>query len=262
MDKGKGKYEKTLLFIALIVLITSVFSGCDLIVDFLYGGNDGVSDGTFNYKLNEQKNGLIVTYVGDGSDTELVIPRRFMGLPVTEIGWIAFFECSNLTSITIPDSVTSIGDYAFSGCYRLVEVINHSSLNIIAGASNYGEVALYAKEVHSGESKIANYNDYLFYTYDGINYLFDYIGDDTELTFPENYNGENYVINSYAFYGHNSLVSITIPDSVTSIGDDAFFGCSTLSDIYYTGSEGQWAKINIGENEVPEYSTIHYNYVP
>ena len=158
--------------------------------------------------------------------TELVIPNC-----VTSIGNYAFYNCDSLTSITIPDSVTSIGSYAFYGCDKLVEVINKSSLNITAGSSNYGYVAYYAKEVHGDTTKIVNQNDYLFYTYGGVNYLIGYVGTNTELILPESYNGQNYEIYKYAFYGCSSLTSITIGNGVTSIGDDAFAYCSSLTSI-------------------------------
>ena len=154
-----------------------------------------------------------------------------IGDSVTRIGEYAFYSCDSLTSITIPDSVTSIGNYAFEYCYTLVEVINQSSLNIEAGSEDYGEVGYYAIEVHQGESKIVNYNDYLFYTYNGVNYLLGYIGTDAELTLPESYNGEDYEIYKYAFRNCTSLTSITIPDSVTSIGNYAFSYCTRLTSI-------------------------------
>ena len=81
---------------------------------------------------------------------------------VTEIGSYAFYNCSGLTSVIIGNSVTEIGNSAFNGCYKLVEIINHSSLNLTAGSEENGYVAYYAKEVHTGTSKIVNVNDYLF----------------------------------------------------------------------------------------------------
>jgi hypothetical protein len=71
----------------------------------------------------------------------------------------------------------------------------------------------------------------LFYTHEGVNYLLSYIGNETNLTLPESYNGENYVIFRNAFYANSEVTSITIPDSVTSIYNLAFNSCSGLTSI-------------------------------
>ena len=174
-----------------------------------------------------------VTSIGDSAFsgctglTSVTIPDS-----VTSIGSYAFYDCTGLTSVTIPDSVTSIGSSAFYGCYKLVEVINNSSLSITKGSSDNGCVAYYALNVkEGGNSKVVNQDGYLFYTYNSVNYLLGYVGTETELTLPNNYNGQNYQIYKYAFWCCSDLTSITIPDSVTSIGDWAFLGCTGLTSI-------------------------------
>ena len=62
------------------------------------------------------RDSYMVEGIGTCTDTNLVIPSRYKGLPVTSIRDLAFFGCTNLTSVTIPDSVTSIGSSAFGGC--------------------------------------------------------------------------------------------------------------------------------------------------
>ena len=235
-------------------------------------------------KVVNQDGYLFYTYGGVnyllgycGNQTELVLPENYNG-EAYQIYQYAFYKCSSLTSVVIPDSVTSIGYQAFYNCYKLVEVINKSSLKISKGSSDQGYVAYYALEVHDGESKVVNQDGYLFYTYDGVNYLLGYCGNETELVLPENYNGEAYRIYRYAFSGCGSLTSVVIPDSVTSIGRSAFYVCngltsvtigsgvtsigayafsidgydyydySILTDIHYNGTTAEWKAISKGEN--------------
>ena len=196
--------------------------------------------------------------------TSVVIPDS-----VTSIGNVTFSFCMGLTSITIPDSITSIGAEAFYGCTKLVEVINESDLDITVGSTSNGYVAYYAKEVHDGTTKIVNIDDYLFYTYDGVDYLLGYVGTDTELTLPESYNGKSYEFYPDAFFDYINVERIVIPDSFTSICDNAFFcvaelksvvipvsvtsigeaafaGCSNLTDIEFEGTKEQWLLISKG----------------
>ena len=165
--------------------------------------------------------------------SNIVIPEAYNGKAVTGIAKEGFMGCEELVSITIPDSVTSIGYSAFLYCYSLIEVINKSALNIVAGSSDYGYVGYYAKHIITDESQSAlkTVGDYNFYD-DGTDiYLFKYIGSDTEITLPEYDGGKEYGIWKYAFYNNDTITSITIGNSVTSIGYYAFSGCSSLTSI-------------------------------
>ena len=163
-----------------------------------------------------------------------------IGDSVTSIGDYAFYNCSGLISVTIPDSVTSIESYAFYGCDKLVEVYNKSSLGITAGSSGNGYVAYYAKNVYTeeGGSWFTDTADGFRFFYDGTDgYLMGYYGEETTITLPDGftaYDGTEvaeYAIYDYAFYYCDGLVSITIPDSVTSIGGSAFSGCTGLTSV-------------------------------
>ena len=211
------------------------FSGCDSLTSVTIPDSvETLGEYAFAYcsELSELTLGNSIKLIGDSafemcdSLTSVTIPDS-----VTSIGNYAFYSCDSLTSVTIGNSVTSIGSRAFCYCYKLVEVFNHSSLDITAGSYDYGDVAYYAIEVHKGESKIVNYNDYLFYTYDGVNYLFGYVGEDKTVVLPENYKGENYEIYNYAFYQSNDITSVIIPNSVTKIGSYAFSGCDSLTSV-------------------------------
>lgn len=150
---------------------------------------------------------------------------------VTRIENHTFNGCTKLTSVTIPASVTEIGSYAFENCYRLVEIINKSELNIVAGASEYGNVGYYAIKVHTGNSEITNKNGFLFLSYRTNNYLIDYTGDDTAIVLPEKYNNENYKIYRNAFIGNTTLTNVVIGNGVTHIDEKAFHNCTSLTNV-------------------------------
>ena len=164
-------------------------------------------------------------YLNNELVTALVIPNS-----VTSIGRYAFYGCTGLTSIVIPNSVTSIGSRAFYGCTGLKTVINFSNLTFSKGSSSNGYVVYYADKVYNAPNGFID-GDFIWCNLNGANTLACYLGEVAKLTLPADYNGENYVIGNDAFSGCTGLTSIVIPSSVTSIGSGAFEGCEGLTNI-------------------------------
>ena len=166
-----------------------------------------------------------------------MLDRIVISNSVTSIEDFAFYHCKNLTSLTIGERVTNIGDYAFNGCYKLVEIYNLSNLNVVLSSTDNGYIGYYARIVHTSlndESILKTTDDgYVFAVVgDDEIYLVDYVGNDKNISLPQNYKNHDYGINQYAFCNRYDITSVTIPSSVTSIGNYAFYGCFKLVEIY------------------------------
>ena len=133
----------------------------------------------------------LVRYIG--SSTEVIIPEfiehKGENIPVTTIGDYAFSGCNNLTSVVIPNSVTTIGISAFDGCNNLTSVVIPSSVTTIGYCAFSGCSSLTSVVIPSSVTTIGD----------------------------------------YAFSGCNNLTSVVIPNSVTTIGGSAFSGCNNLT---------------------------------
>ncbi|MBR7032036.1 MAG: leucine-rich repeat protein [Clostridia bacterium] len=139
-----------------------------------------------------------------------------IGDSVTSIGYSAFSDCTSLTSVTIPDSVTSIGSYAFYNCRNLTSVTIPDSVTSI-GYSAFYNTALINND--------ANYENGVLYV---GNHL---IKAKTTLSGSYEIRERTLCIAGSAFESCTSLTSVTIPDSVTRIGDFAFRNCASLTSV-------------------------------
>ncbi len=151
-----------------------------------------------------------------------------LGNNVTEIGEYAFRDCSGLTSVTIPNSVTSIGYGAFNGCTGLVSITIPSSVTSISNYAFDGCSGLTSVTVEITDLAAWCTNPVTFSIPSSCTLYLSLNGNVIQdLTIPNSVTK----IGDRAFYGCSGLTSVTIPNSVTSIGYSAFAGCSGLTSV-------------------------------
>ncbi|MBQ6731307.1 MAG: leucine-rich repeat protein [Bacilli bacterium] len=204
---------------------------------------------------------------------------------VTSIGNYAFYNCSSLVSINIPNSVTAIGAEAFNGCSSLASINIPNSVTFIGGGSFAGcksltsinipnSVTSISSGAFSGCSSLesmvlpfvgsdrssANYGTLFGWVFGSSKF-------DGSVSVYQPYDSSgnaNHSLSCYmpstlkqvvitggklsygAFYNCSSLTSITIPKSATSIGDRAFYNCSSLTSLSYEGTMAEWGLIDLG----------------
>ena len=184
------------------------FEGCTSLTDTYVNITDLAAHSKSNpmYKIG----GSIHLFVDGKEITELVIPDS-----ITSIGDYAFDGCSSLTSVTMPDSVTSIGEGAFSKCSSLISVTIPDSVTSIGDEAFSWCSSLTSVTIPDSVTSIRKKAF--------INC--------TSLTSVTIGNGVT-SIGVYAFHNCSSLTSVTIGYSVTSIGDEAFYMCPSLKEVY------------------------------
>ena len=176
---------------------------------------------------------IVVAYTG--TETELTLPSY-----ITQINDRAFYNCAELTSVIIPNSVISIGWYAFNSCSGLTSVTIGNGVTSIGYSAFFGCSGLTRIIVEKGNPKYHSVGNCLIETASKTLILgckTSVIPSDGSVTSIES-----------AFWGCSDLISITIPNSVTSIGYGAFYGCSGLTSINFEGTKAQWNAITKGDN--------------
>ena len=171
----------------LLLLIFSVIMMLAMVMTFSSCDSDEVK---FEFTLGDDWSYYILEDV-ENANGHVTIPEKHLFLPVKEIGAGAFMDCSNLTGVTIPDSVTSIGSSAFSHCTSLTSVTIPDSVTSIGSSAFRDCTSL------------------------------------TSVTIPNSVTS----IESYAFHGCSKLTSVAIPSRVNSIGKSPFSWCSSLTEI-------------------------------
>ena len=238
------------------IYITDIGAWCNI-----SGLDDLMYYGASNKKL----------YINNELATSITIPNGVKAIPsyafldctgltritipdsVTSIGERAFDGCTGLTSVTIPDSVTSIGSDAFSWCTGLTSITIPDSVTRIGNDAFYGCNNLqdiYITDI-AAWCNISGLDNLMLF---GSNNKNLYINNElaTSIIIP-NGNGVK-AIPSHAFRGCTELTSITIPDSVTSIGYNAFRNCTGLTSIKFNGTIEQWialSKVDGWKDSVP-----------
>ncbi|MCD8308383.1 MAG: leucine-rich repeat domain-containing protein, partial [Clostridia bacterium] len=212
------------------------------------------------FTLSSDEKYYTVSSIGECTDTDIVIPSTYDGLPVEAIGgsafngcttltsvtisnsvtsinsW-AFQNCTLLTSVTIPNSVTSIGDYAFKNCTSLTSVTIPDSVTSIGGGAFYNCTSLESVTIGNSVTSIdvetfRNCTSLESVTIpDSVTYIGYYAFRSCTSLKSVTIGNSVTSIGYYAFDGCTSLESVTIPNSVTSIGNCAFYNCTSLESV-------------------------------
>lgn len=236
-----------------------------------------VSEG-LEFALNEDASSYSVIGIGTCTDFEIIIPSMYNGLPVTNIsenafkgnstivsimtgmgvtniGSYAFYECTSLKTLILSDPLVSIQEFAFMNCFALTDLI---------GGKGFKDFPLSAFYFCNFSNIEADEENPYYSSIDGSIYdksgtvLLRYASGKTATHFdiPDTVT----TINAQSLYGASNLVSVTIPASVKSIGIQAFDACPNITDIYYNGTQEDWAMITKQNyNSALQSATIHFN---
>ena len=213
----------------------SAFFRCSTLEEIVVD-EDNLTYSSINGSLYDKNAEIMKQYAPGKTDFTFTIPNS-----VRFIDDFAFAWCTHLVSVVLPEDLVRINTNAFQHCYKLIEVVNKSNLDIVKGGDNHGAVALYADNVISDASKsklsISNGENFIFYNNGEELYLMGAAADKALVIAPSNYNGQSYVIYDYCFYSQDGAKDVSIPLMsivewlVFDSGDGVFFDCSELESI-------------------------------
>ena len=239
-----------------------VFSDCTSLTSInVDSNNQYYSNDEYGVLFNKDKTALVQYPIGNISTT-YPIPDS-----VTTIGNGAFSSCTSFTNITIPDGVTTIGDDAFSSCTSLKNITIPDSVITIGSGAFRDCTSLESVEIPNNVTMIGKETFWYCTSLEKVTIgnSVTTIGQDafynctslTSLTIPD---GVTTI--SYSSFGRCiSLTNVIIPNSLKVIGNEAFVVCISLTDVYYKGTEEEWNKISIrAYNETLINANIHFNY--
>ncbi len=206
----------------------SAFIRCDSLTRFVVDAGNTIACCDSDGVLFNKEKAKLIQYPAGSTITNYVIPSQ-----VKDIGNLAFGCSNNLISITIPDGVVSIGEYAFASCLNLTSVDIPDSVTDIDTWAFSDNISL-TYNIYDNAKYLGN---------SGNPYL--YLVEATDRTIAScDIHPDTRFIRGYAFLRCDILTTITIPNSVTTIGDCAFEGCNNLADVTIPDTVtriGDWA---------------------
>ena len=213
------------------------------------------TDATDNSAFTYVNHGDSIEITGfNNSISDVVIPSEIEGLPVTAISVGAFY-LSAITSIEIPNTVTSIGEMAFLGCTSLKSVKLSTGVAKIDKNAFGSCSALQEIQVAKDNPNFSSLNGVLYSKKQDTLVIYPAAKTDAAYTIPSCVTS----VAMYAFSENPYLETLTIPNSLIKVGDSAFYNCKNLRAVSYNGSEEEWNQITIGLlNEKLTGATIQY----
>lgn len=271
-------------------LPTTLFNGCDSLANISVSENNPFYK-SINGNIYTKDGKILVRYAPGKNESSFSIPDHVINIDafafygvselkniqipssVTHIGRFAFSCCEKLSSINLSSAIISVGDYAFSSCSNLIEIICESKYITKTWGDAWKNNCNAKIKYLTTETEIVSNPKYNYIVVNGEAILTRYKGNSTEITIPKTidnlynvasfgqiFKGTSIVsisipdsisnIESQAFSGCSSLANISIPSSIVSIGSYAFYQCSNLQNVYIDDI-ASWCNISLSDYSAP-----------